>query len=95
MKRRAKHRRKTPVPQEEGGFIAYARRLTPLALLFMPFWLALPFIVDPGRIKLILSGTVDTWRLLLWATFIVFVSFLSSAYSDWDDQRKLRKRQHR
>jgi hypothetical protein len=95
MQGRVKHRRKKVTPQTEGGFTAYLRRLTPLALWFLPFWLVLPFIVDPGRIDLVLSGTVAKWKFLLWAAFIVFVSFLSSASSDWDDRRKARKSERR
>lgn len=90
MRKRAKGQRKIQ-PAKREGFIAYLRRLTPFAVLCFPFWLALPFIVDSDRIALFLSGTVPPWKLVLWLAFVLLMSFLSSAYSDWDDRRKAAK----
>ena len=65
------------------------------ALLCFPIWLALPFIVDTDRIALFLSGSVPTSKLLLWLVFVLLMSFLGSAYSDWDDRRKAAKEARR
>ena len=82
-------------PAKQEGFTSYLRRITPFALLCFPFWLALPFIVDSDRIALLLSGTVPPWKLLPWLVFILLMSFLCSAYSDWDHRRKAAKAGHR
>lgn len=71
--------------------MSYLRRITPFALLCFPFWLALPFIVNSDRIALLMSGTVPLWKHLLWVVFILLMSFLCSALSDWDDRRKAAK----
>lgn len=91
MRLRPKKRRKMQAPAKQKGFISYLRRITPFALLCFPFWLALPFIVDSDRIALFLSGAVPPWKLLLWLVFVLLMSFLCSAYSDWDDRRKAAK----
>lgn len=70
------------------GFAAYLHRLTPFALLCMPFWLVLPFLVDRNRIDLVFSGTVAAWKFLLWAGMIVLASYVSSASFDWEERRK-------
>jgi hypothetical protein len=95
MRRRAKGRRKIQPPAKPEGFTTYLRRITPFALLCFPFWLALPFIVDTDRIALLLSGTVPPSKLLLWLGFVLLISFLSSAFSDWDDRRKAAKAMRR
>lgn len=91
MRERTKRRRKAGAPSKHGGLTAYLRKLTPFALLCFPFWLVLPFIVDSDRVALLLSGTVPPWKILLWLVFVLVVSFLSSASSDWDDRRKAAK----
>ena len=90
MRQRPKKRRKMHPPAKQEGFNSYVRKITPFALLCFPFWLALPFIVDSDRIAPFLSGTVP-WKLLLWLIFVLLMSFLFSAYSDWDDRRKAAK----
>ena len=84
MRRR---RRKQPGARPD-GIKNYLRRITPFALLCLPFWLALPFIVDPGRIASTLPGTVPLWKELLWLVFALLISFLSVACSDWENRRK-------
>lgn len=71
--------------------MGYLRRIMPFALLCFPFWLALPFIVNSDRVALFLSGSLPPWKLLLWLIFVLLMSFLGSAYSDWDDRRKAAK----
>jgi len=92
---RKRGRQKTLPQAEKKGFATYLRRLTPFALLSFPFWLALPFIVDSDRLALFLSGTMPLWKLMLWLTFVAFVSFLSSASIDWDERRKANKERGR
>lgn len=75
--------------------MSYLRKITPFALLCFPFWLALPFIVDSDRIASFLSGKVPPWELLLWLLFILLMSYVGSAFSDWDDRRKAAKNRHR
>ena len=67
---------------------SYLRRLTPMALMFLPFWLLLPYVVRPDRIALIFSESVATWRLLLMAAFAILASYASSACLAWGDSRK-------
>lgn len=95
MRQRPKKRRKMQSPAKQEGLNSYLRRITPFALLCFPFWLALPFIVDADRIALFLSGTVPPWKLLLWLFFVLLMSFVGSAYSDWDDRRKAAKAKRR
>lgn len=83
------------LPNHQQGSKSYLRRITPFALLCFPFWLALPFIVDSNRIALFMSGTVPPWKHLLWLAFVLLMSFLCSAYSDWDDRRKAAKASRR
>ena len=75
--------------------MGYLRKITPFALLCFPFWLALPFTVNSDRIAKFLSGTVPSWKLLLWLLFILLMSYLGSAFSEWDDRRKAAKVRHR
>jgi hypothetical protein len=92
VKKPPKHRHKAVELAEKREARSYLRRLTPMALAFLPFWLVVPFLVEPERFELILSGTVATWRLLLMAAVVVLASFLSSAGIDWDERRKKRAR---
>jgi len=95
MGRRKTGRKKTLPRAKENGCANYLRRLTPFALLSFPFWLALPIIVDTDRLALFLSGAVPLWKVMLWLTFVTFVSFLSSASIDWDERRKVNKERRR
>lgn len=87
MGKRSK-RRKTGGPVQTSAPRPYLRRLTPMALVFLPFWALLPYFVNPDRIELVFSGTVATWRLLLMAAFVVVASYASSACIEWEERRK-------
>jgi hypothetical protein len=91
MGKRSK-RGKTGGPIQTSAPRSYLRRLTPMALVFLPFWVLLPFLVNPDRIELIFSGTVAAWRLLLMAAFVVLASYASSACMEWEERRKARAR---
>jgi hypothetical protein len=95
MLQRLRRRQKVQPPANQKRFKSYLRRITPFALVCFPFWLALPFIVDFDRTALALSGTRPSWKLLIWLGFILLISFLCSAYSDWDDRRKAAKAKRR
>ena len=79
-----------PLSKQQGSK-SYLSRITPFALLCFPFWLALPFIVDSDRVALVMSGTDPPWKLVLWLVLVLLMSFLSAAFSDWDDRRKAAK----
>lgn len=90
MGSRSKRRQASGRPQTRAPR-SYLRRLTPMALLFLPFWLLLPYFVKPDRIGLVFSGTVEAWRLLLMAAIVVLASYASAASLEWEDRRKKRK----
>jgi hypothetical protein len=62
-----------------------------MALVFMPFWALLPFIVNPERAQLLLSGTLSTWRLMTWVAIVIVASFATSVSLDWENRRGRKK----
>jgi hypothetical protein len=69
----------------------YLRRLLPWALLTLPFCLALPFVVNPDRLELVLSGAVPPLRLAAGFGLIVCASLAMSAALEWGERRNRRK----
>jgi hypothetical protein len=74
----------------KGGAVGYLRRLALPALGWASLGLGAILITRPGRLDLLFSGTVEWWRLTVFAAFVLFVSFSVAAFNEWSRGRKHR-----
>ena len=67
---------------------AYFRRLTLPAMGWAFLGLGAVFVTRPSRIGLLLSGTVEWWRLASFAAFTLLLGFGVAALKEWSGRRK-------
>lgn len=74
----------------ETGVAAYLRRLTLPALGWAFLGLGAVLVTRPSRIGLLLSGTVEWWRLASFAPLTLLLGFGVAALNEWSNRRKRR-----
>lgn len=62
-----------------------------MALLSLPFWLALPYLMKPERLDAVFGGGVALGKLALMAALALVASYAFSACVEWDSRRKSRR----
>jgi hypothetical protein len=78
--------------RQEGGFVAYFRRLALPALGWAILGLGAVLITRPSRLGLLFSGTVEWWRLTSFGALVLFLSFSVAAFNEWSRKRKRDRR---
>jgi hypothetical protein len=63
--------------------MAYLRRIAPRALGWALLGIVAVLASHPSRAKLMLSGTVEWWRLASFILFSLFLGFSVAALQDW------------
>ena len=69
---------------------AYLGRLTLPALGWALLGLVVVLVTRPSRMALMISGTIEWWRLALFAAFTLLLGFGVAALKEWSGRRRRR-----